>query len=337
MKPSYVVENLIEVKAPILLHNFSGKSDAGRASYIATTHLSSTLKKDRIASFSVDDFVDMRTYRPFISVSDWQVKDISFPEITLDLYYDDKGMPFLVLSGPEPSICWKSFVQEIIELIKPFGVERAFTFAGAPSNVPHTRKGEIDSIITKTSNGEKKLSSDESECEKENDKIFRFPTSMDLFLQYQLKNIGIEGTALISAIPFYLSDSDYPQGAYSLLEKFSFTTGLDLPLGDLAATCDYVTQVLENNPDIAQNANLIHSLEEEFDKNKHESNIASSAVSGDNFSSDNDLAKTIEAFLKHQDESPDRKTKNIYDSSQKNGENNKNVSFFKKFFKKRDN
>lgn len=319
MESIYVKENTIDIKAPVLLHNLEGNLGAGRASYMVTRHLFNTLKSVRLATFKTDELVDLRTCRPLATFESWRLTDVEFVNITLDLLYDDKGTAFLMLSGPEPTRSWTRFSKAIIELIKPYGVEKAYSLAGISSNVPHTRKGGVDVTITNEKHDKERTQS--------NDKI-KVLSTIDVFLQYEMSKAGIDGFGLVTPVPFYLSESDFPQGAYVLLEKFASMTNLVLPLGDLAVACEMAESMLNGNQEIAENEGLITALEEQFDNgNSSPANIGFSKPKQEtveSFPSGDELAESIETFLKTQNDVEQQKsTKNT-------------MSFFKKMFGHKD-
>ncbi|QPK94415.1 PAC2 family protein [Actinomyces sp. zg-332] len=323
MDSLYEVDNVVDVKTPILLHNLEGNLGAGHASFMVTRHLFNTLKSVRIATFKTDELVDMKAYRPLATFDDWCLEEVNFVNITLDLLYDDKGTSFLMLSGPEPSRCWGKFAKSIIELIKPYGVEKAYTLAGISTYIPHTRKGNVDVTITNRKYDKERKQSNER---------IRVLATMDVFLQYEMSKANIDCFGLVVPVPFYLADSDFPQGAYMLLEKFTAMTNLVLPLGDLAVACELADGMMSNSQEIAENEGLIRGLEEQFDSgNSVTSNIGVSEkqnVSAENFPSGDELAESIEAFLKSQSETDNDIQKSV--KSQ-----NDSYGFLKRLFGKK--
>ena len=316
--PLYRVDNEVNVKAPVLLHNFSGNLDAGRVNAIVTRHIFTGLKYKRIATFVTDEIMDMRAYRPVATVDNWCLTDIDIIDTTLDLFYDDKGVAFLVLSGIEPHHAWTRFSQAVLELIKPFGVERAFTMTGVSSNVPHTRKGNIEVMVTNPSNDIDKSQGFEK---------IKVLATCDIFLQnYLSKHLGVNGFTLVTHVPFYLAESDFPQGSYALVEKFSAMSGLGLPVGDLVVACEMANKMLESNTEIVANSGLITALEEQFDNGKHDSSNIGVGNLDSNFAdpipSGDELAESIEAFLKLQEGQ----------RGEDKGSGSKRGGFFRKFF-----
>lgn len=326
MESLYEIDNVVDVKTPILLHNLEGNLGAGHASFMVTKQLFNTLKSVRIATFKTDELVDMKAYRPIATFEGWCLEEINFVNITLDLLYDDKGTSFLMLSGPEPSRLWNKFAKAVIELIKPFGVERAYTLAGISTYIPHTRKGNVDVTITNKQKHDKERT--------QNDDRIRVLATMDVLLQHEMAKANIDGFGLVAPVPFYLAESDFPQGAYMLLEKFATMTGLVLPLGDLAVACELADGMMNNSQEIADNENLIKGLEEQFDSGDSvTSNIGISqnqptAGTTESFPSGEELAESIETFLKSQNEVDNDMLKNAKPQNDNNG-------FFKRLFGKK--
>ena len=280
-------------RAPILLTHFDGAMDAGTAGHLAIEQLLHTLDTQRVATFESDMFIDYRSHRPVMNIDDWVTTSLEVPEIALDLVYDDAGVPLLVLHGPEPDAKWETFVRAVSHLAEQAGVEISFSLHGIPSGVPHTRPTPVHMHATDGS-----LLPEQPQMSG----TMRFPAPMTSFLQSHLASQGIDGVTMLAAVPYYMSDTQYPRAASALLTSLSDYADLSLPVGDLergaSEEIDQVTQLIEANEEVSR---TIAALEKHYDALATASNSTETFRLPDSESSAmsaEDITETIEEFLR---------------------------------------
>lgn len=244
-------------KAPILIAHFEGAMDAGSAGTLAVVQLLRSLTAQRVATFDSDELLDFRSHRPIMQVEDWVTKDMTDPQIALDLVHDDAGLPILILHGPEPDSRWNAFRDAIDKLAEDAGVEAVFSFHGLPAAVPHTRPTAIHLQGTDAD-----LIPDQPLM----GGIARFPAPFTAYLQHHLSERNLTGITLLATVPYYMSDSTFPRASSALLRRLADLAGLSLPIGDLERGADtdatQVENLLEHNPDLQRTVN---ALEQHYD------------------------------------------------------------------------
>ncbi|WP_050754347.1 PAC2 family protein [Gleimia coleocanis] len=298
----YSFEAETEVKAPLLITHFVGGTDAGKAGSIAIDQLLASLPGKRIATFNTDELLDYSTQRPTVTIDEWQVVEVSSPEIVLDLIHDDSGTPILILHGPEPSLKWKTFTKEVTALAKNAGVELVISMKGMPASIPHTRGPLVH------------LQASDPELVKNQPPMGRpmdFPASMNTFLAYALNQEGIESISFLVTVPFYLSAATYTQGGLALLNRVAQLLDVRLPIGNLEEVNDVpIAEIPGNVVETEELATLLRSLEQHYDEQVFPAmldNPDTLASLSDTFLHEQDidvdaLAETIEKFLERAEE-----------------------------------
>lgn len=246
-----------ETHSRILVMHFYGSMDAGGAGRMAVAEMLRALPNERVATFDSDQFLDYRSHRPIMTVRDWVSEEMVTHEIAIDRVRDDLGNPILLLHGPEPDAKWEAFARIVADFVKEAGVEISVSFHGIPSSVPHTRATPVHVQATDASlipPQPKMVGS------------LQFPAPASSFVQRRLAERGVNGIALLAAVPFYMAESGYPAGSSALLSSLSDFADLSLPVGnlELGAAQDQGTieQLIEANPEIMA---TITSLEEHYD------------------------------------------------------------------------
>lgn len=244
-------------KAPILITHFDGALDAGSAGSLAVVQLLRSLPSQRVATFNTDMLLDYRSHRPVMEVENWVTTAVSQPEIALDLVHDDAGVPILILHGPEPDSRWKAFNAAVRDLAAAAGVEVVFSFHGLPAAVPHSRPTTVH------------LQSTDADLVPDQPMMggkARFPAPLSSYIQYQLHADGLVGVTLLAAVPYYMSDSNFPRASSALLRKLSDMADLSLPIGDLERGADedatQVQKIVEVNPELQR---TVQALEQHYD------------------------------------------------------------------------
>lgn len=251
------LSEISQVKAEVMIHSLHGAMDAGRAGRLLVDTLIDSLPSKTIAAFDSDKLIDYRSHRPWLSFEDWAFQEIAFPQISIDLVQDDFNRNVLVLHGPEPDSRWMEFYLTLREVVKACGVKQVVSVMGMPAGVPHTRPTPVHYHGSRPD-----LLPPQPKMAGE----LLVPAGMDQFLSYSFNVDEIDALGVVAAVPYYLSEGDYPPGAVALARAVSELTGLGLPIGDLeAASSKALSQVEELISESNEASNLIQILEQHFD------------------------------------------------------------------------
>jgi predicted ATP-grasp superfamily ATP-dependent carboligase len=252
-----LAEDLPDLDSPVLLYSLSGFVDAGYAGGGVVDHLVGTTQSRVLARFDTDRLVDYRARRPEMYFANGSFAGYEPPDLSVRLFHDDVGAPFLLLSGPEPDVMWESFIAAVTELVERFGVRLTVGFHGIPTATPHTRPIGVSAYASREG-----LVPQEQLLDME----LRVPGSVGSLLHYRLAESGHDAVGLIARVPHYLAESEYPQASVSMLRAVSSVTGLLLPVGGLLEASEKAEQLVrEQVAGNEQVARVVEALETQYD------------------------------------------------------------------------
>ncbi|MFL6054270.1 MAG: proteasome assembly chaperone family protein [Actinoallomurus sp.] len=229
-----LAEDIPELDRPVLVYHLDGFMDAGRAGRLATQHLR-TLGARRVAMFDVDSLIDYRSRRsPMIFDTDrWT--DYEAPELAVYACEDAVGVPFLVMTGPEPDRAWERFAGAVISLCERLDVRMAIGVHGIPMAVPHTR----ETGLTPHGNRSDLLGEHPAWINRA-----EVPGSAAALIEYRMAEAGRDAIGFAAHVPHYLAQAAYPTAAIALLNGITSATGLMFPAADLdEAAAEARTQI----------------------------------------------------------------------------------------------
>lgn len=249
--------NAADGRGPVLVHGMEGFSDAGHAIRIATTHLRESLETELVASFDIDDLLDYRSRRPAMSFEGDHFASYAEPSLNLYAVKDSSGTPFLLLAGMEPDLRWERFITAVQLLAERFGVRRTIGINAIPMAVPHTRPSGV------TAHGS---STDLVRGYEPWVGNVQIPASAASLLELRMGQAGHEAMGFAVHVPHYLTQTDYPEAAQTLLSHLSDASGLSLPLDQLTAASARVREQIDAQVTGSEEvAAVVQALERQYD------------------------------------------------------------------------
>ncbi|WP_312880677.1 proteasome assembly chaperone family protein [Actinokineospora xionganensis] len=281
-----------DLTGTVLLHNFEGFMDAGSAGRLVAEHLLDTLEHRVVARFDADRLIDYRARRPTMTYLTDHWESYAAPELAVHLVHDSEGMPFLLLTGPEPDREWERFTAAVGELIERWGVRLAVGFHGIPMGVPHTRPLEVTAHATRP------------DLVRDYRQVFsriQVPASIANLLEFREGEAGRDAMGFAAHVPHYLSHSSYPAAALSLLDSIERATGLTLPAEPLReakrkADVEIERQIAESD-EVSEG---VRALEHQYDSFAEAAGRNMLADPADMPTAD-ELGSQFERFLAEQD------------------------------------
>ena len=269
---------------------FSGWNDAGEAATGAVSHLlsswtdsSTDVVPELIADVDPEDFYDFQVNRPMVEVDDSSIRSLTWPGTQVfGLRTPDLKHDFVVVRGVEPSMKWKTFAADILDLADDLEVDMVITLGSMLADTPHTRP------ITVSGSGahpeiSRRLGVEISKYEG--------PTGILGVLQDACVRRGIDAISLWAAIPHYASSSPSPKATLALVNALEDFLEVSLPLGDLpdesASWEEEVTEMAKEDSDVAE---YVKALEESKDSSDLPEATGES------------IARELERFLRRQSE-----------------------------------
>jgi proteasome assembly chaperone (PAC2) family protein len=278
--------------APVLVHQLQGYIDAGHAGQLAVGQLLETLPSTVIATFDVDQLLDYRSRRPNMTFHRDHWADYDEPVLALHRVRDLTGTPFLLLTGPEPDTQWERFVAAVISLVERFGVELTVGLNAIPMAVPHTRPAGVTAHATRP-----ELISDYEPWSN----TAELPGSAAALLELRLGQADRDAMGLAAHVPHYLSETDYPQAASTLLEHLAAGTGLSLPTEALVEAAEGVSAEVERKVAESEHAvKVVQALERRYDSEITAQGRPSLLAEDQPLPSGEELGAEIERFLAEQ-------------------------------------
>ena len=269
---------------------FTGWNDAAEGASGAVEHwLSAWREKDDdvvpelIAEVNAEEFYDFQVNRPHISIDDSSIRSIRWPGTQVfGLIVPMMKRDLVIVTGVEPSMRWKSFTADLLDLADDLEVSLVITLGSLLADSPHTRP----ITVTGTSahpNMASRLGVSVSKYEG--------PTGILGIIQDGCARRGIDAISLWAAVPHYASNAPSPKASLALITSLEDFLEISIPLGSLQFDSDEweksVDQLASEDTDVAE---YVKALEESKDAAELPD------VSGEI------IAKEFERYLRRQNE-----------------------------------
>lgn len=275
-------ENWPELKNPVLVAAFEGWNDAGDAATGAIEHLELTWSATPLAAIDPDDYYDFQVNRPTVSQVDGVSRRISWPTTRLSVCRPAGAEFDLVLvRGIEPNMRWRSFCDELLEIMRELGVQTAVTLGALLSDSPHTRPTPV------TGTSYDSASATRFGLERSH---YEGPTGIVGVLQDACVLAGIPAISFWAAVPHYVAQPPNPKATIALLHRVEEVLDIAVPLGELPAQSDDWQKLVDEMADEDEDVrDYIRNLEERDDDGEMRE------ASGDA------IAKEFERYLRRRD------------------------------------
>lgn len=252
-----LAEEIPELERPVLLYHLDGFMDAGRAGRLASDHLVASMNPRPVATFDIDSLIDYRSRRPPMIFDTNRWVEYQAPTLTVQACEDAVGVPFLVMTGPEPDRSWELFTAAVIELTKRLNVSLSVSVHGIPMAVPHTRETEL----TPHGNRPDLLGESTSWITR-----VEVPGSASALLEYRMAEAGRDAIGLTAHVPHYLAQAEYPAAAIALLNGVTAATGLAFHTAELEKTAELTKKQIDEQVAASEEiAEAVRGLEARYD------------------------------------------------------------------------
>jgi proteasome assembly chaperone (PAC2) family protein len=290
------IHKIPALRNPVMLIAFSGWNDAAEAATGAASHILGAwtdaehavndqvgVVPELIADIDPEEFYDFQVNRPIVDIDESQIRSLTWPGTQIfGLATPIFDFDFIIVRGVEPSMKWKTFTHDLLDLADDLEVQRIITLGSMLADAPHSRP------ITVTGSGAhpeiaKRLGVEVSRYEG--------PTGILGVIADACLRRGIDAISLWAAIPHYASNSPSPKATLALINALEDFLEISLPQGDLQAdSLEWESEVDELAREDSDVAEYVKALEESKDS------ALLSDVSGE------DLARELERFLRRQNE-----------------------------------
>jgi proteasome assembly chaperone (PAC2) family protein len=278
------------LREPIMIVAFSGWNDAAEAASGAVEHLlsgwrdkSDDVLPELIAEVESEDFYDFQVNRPVVSIDESEIRSITWPTTQVfGMAIPSMKRDLVIVTGVEPSMKWKSFTSELLDLADDLEVSLIVSLGSLLADTPHTRP------ITVTGTG-----AHPSIAHRLGVSVSKYegPTGILGIIQDGCMRRGIDAISLWAAVPHYASNAPSPKATLALINTLEEFLNIKIPLSDLPDRADaWEREVNDLAADDSDIADYVKALEESKDA------AELPEVSGDT------IAKEFERYLRRQQE-----------------------------------
>lgn len=278
------------LRNPVMIVAFSGWNDAAEAASGAVEHLlsgwrdkSDDVLPELIAQVESEDFYDFQVNRPQVSIDESQIRRITWPSTQVfGLAVPSMPRDLVIVTGVEPSMRWKSFTSDLLDLADDLEVSLVVTLGSLLADTPHTRP------ITVTGTGAHPSIADRLGVSVSK---YEGPTGILGIIQDACMRRGVDAISLWAAVPHYAASSPSPKATLALVNTLEEFLDVSIPLSDLPERADiWEKEVNDLAAEDSEVADYVKALEESKDA------AELPEVSGDS------IAKEFERYLRRQKE-----------------------------------
>lgn len=234
------------LRAPAMVCAFTGWNDAGDAASAALQFVGSSLSASRFATIDPEEFFDFQAARPTVRITDGRTREISWPETEFYAARVPRAPRDLVLlQGPEPSMRWRTYCRQIVDLAEALGVQMVVTLGSLLADVPHSVPVSITG-----------LASDDALIDRLDLRgaTYEGPTGITAVLHDACAAAGIPSASLWASVPHYVAAAPNPKAALALTRKLEGLVGVSVDASELEeAATDYERQVslaVQSDPEV---------------------------------------------------------------------------------------
>jgi predicted ATP-grasp superfamily ATP-dependent carboligase len=245
-------------REPVLLAAFEGWNDAGSAASQALEHLHEVWGAEHVDELDPEEYHDFQVNRPTVAIGDGGRREISWPTTHIAVAtVPQTGRLVVLVHGIEPSMRWRRYCAELLDLGKTLGVRSVVTLGALLADAPHTRPIPV-SATTEDPEVRALLGLEPS--------TYEGPTGIVGVLQHEAAARGLRSLSLWAAVPHYVAHPPSPKATLALLTRIEELLGEPVPLGELpddaVAWQHGVDELAAEDTEIAE---YVHQLEEAKD------------------------------------------------------------------------
>ena len=248
----------VDPEGPVLLAAFEGWNDAGSAASQALAHLHEVWEAEQVDELDAEEYHDFQVNRPTVGIDADGSRHITWPSTSIAVARAPQtGRTVVLVHGIEPSMRWRRYCAEILDLATGLGVTTVVTIGALLADVPHSRPIPV----TTTSDDptiQRALEIDANSYEG--------PTGIVGVLHQAAADRGLCSISLWAAVPHYVAHPPSPKAAMAILTTIEGLLGEPIPLGHLPEDASAwqlgVDELASEDTEIAE---YVHQLEEAKD------------------------------------------------------------------------
>jgi len=282
-----------ELRRPVIIAAFSGWNDAADAASTAVRTLVDAWGAEPLAEIDPEEFTDFATVRPSVALERGVTRKIVWPKVSM-WHASTPGTDVILLLGPEPSLRWRLFTEQIISVAVHFDAAMVISLGALLADVPHNRPVQLIGTAT-----------DATMVERFDLQRSRYegPTGIVGVLHDACSDAEIPSASLWAAVPAYASQIPSPKASSALIQRAGEIIGTPAPVGALHnAIVSYeerVDDLVAEDEDLAAYVERLDSMGDNvFEDDNDDQQLSLFDTEDDDGSS---LVDEVEQFLREQD------------------------------------
>jgi proteasome assembly chaperone (PAC2) family protein len=219
------IEEVPELRSPILVAAFEGWNDAADAASSVLDHLIRVWGGRVVAAIDPEEFYDFQMNRPVVGTNDEGMRRITWPSTQLSVASPPGALrDVILLRGIEPNMRWRQFCAELLAGAEELGAEMVVTLGALLADTPHTRP------IPVTGTASEPDLADRLKLEQSN---YEGPTGIVGVFQDACSRMDIPSVSFWAAVPHYVAQPPCPKATLALVGQLEDLLGVSIPLEDL--------------------------------------------------------------------------------------------------------
>jgi proteasome assembly chaperone (PAC2) family protein len=219
-------DGLPVLRDPVAIAAFEGWNDAADASTAAVEHLEQVWTARPITALDPEEYYDFQVNRPIVSLAEGETRNIEWPTTRFAVATPPgTSRDVLLIRGIEPSMRWRSFCNEILELCHSLEVNRIVLLGALLADVPYTRPLPISGSAANR---------DAAERYSLIPTRYDGPTGIVGVLHEACTRADLDTVSFWVHVPHYANNPPCPKATLALLHRVEEVLDLPVPMADLA-------------------------------------------------------------------------------------------------------
>jgi proteasome assembly chaperone (PAC2) family protein len=219
------IEEVPELRSPVLIAAFEGWNDAADAASSVIDHLTRVWRARVVAAIDPEEFYDFQMNRPVVGTNEEGMRRITWPSTQLSVCSPPGALrDVILLRGIEPNMRWRQFCAELLAGAEELGAELVVTLGALLADTPHTRPIPVSGTATEPD------VADRLKLEQSN---YEGPTGIVGVFQDACARMDIPSVSFWAAVPHYVAQPPCPKATLALVGQLEDLLGISIPLEDL--------------------------------------------------------------------------------------------------------
>lgn len=286
-----------QLQTPTIIAGFNGWNDAADASSTAIRTLIQAWNAEPLAEIDPEEFTDFATIRPSVKIDNGITRSIVWPKVSM-WHASTPGADVILLLGPEPSLKWRLFSEQIVHVAQHFNAHMLVTIGALLADVSH----RSDVQVLATANDDATI--DRFELSRSR---YEGPTGIISVVHDGFLNASIPGVSLWAAVPAIASQIPSPKAANALIARACEIIGTPAPLSYLhnqvVAYDHRVEEMIDDDEDLREYVERLDELGEDAFGVENPNQLEFEFSDDQDITEDDGavLADEVEQFLRDQD------------------------------------